>query len=85
VEIDKFLANVRCCRPSRFLFLKLRDPIAKSFDNSLGSDPDIDVHRSTDPVRRIEPCAAHRSFRAHLQHAILSASLKWADLIGVAA
>ena len=85
LEIDKRLTSIGCCRTRRFEFFKLRKPLAKSFDNSLGSDPDIDVHRSTDPVRRIEPCAAHRSFRAHLQHAILSASLKWADLIGVAA
>src|SRR5208337_4302948 len=35
VEIDNRLASARCCCSSRFQFLKLRDPLAKS---SLGWD-----------------------------------------------
>jgi hypothetical protein len=41
---DKHVANVRCPRPNSFYLFKLQNPFAKRFNNSLGSDPNIDIH-----------------------------------------
>ncbi len=44
LEINKVLACVCCCRTRRFEFFKLSDPLAKSFDNSLRKDLNIESH-----------------------------------------
>ena len=81
-EIDEFLALVGCSRLPRFQFLKLLDPIAKSFDDALGSDSDIDGHRRLTQFRRIIPAGLAASkfwfwFWHICQRSIRSASLKW--------
>jgi len=40
-ESVELLASVRCCRPGCFEQLELRDPIAKGFNNSFGSNQAI--------------------------------------------
>ncbi|GEM_PF-3383418 len=45
MEIGKLLARLKGCPASSFQLLKLSNPIAKSFNNSLTSESDINGHR----------------------------------------